>query len=413
MTSPTVLFESPRLRATFRPADGGSARPLVVTFDSLNADLRLDRPGFGEGWLTDVGHDAVHVVSSANAWYQHEEMGAACDAIRAVAEAHCWAVTYGSSMGGYAAIRFADRIGARMAVAISPQFSVDPARVAFESRWVEYAQDLTFVWEGTRPTRTPLEIVYVIYDPTDEDRRHAELLAVVYPVTPVRLPYAGHPAGTFLAETDLLSPSVLAMIGGAFDPDRLRAEMRAKRARSGKYHFVLSERQPAWRPRLARRLAERAASLNPQSGAYQSAHARALEAAGELDSAERLRRLAVELAPDEPAFRLPLAALRLRRGAGAEEIEALARGLAALGARRTVYFTRAVELLFLAGAFSAARDEARDASRRLSRSRPLRRWSRALSLALAAPGGRLALEAARRLMMAGRRRRWAARAADR
>ncbi len=405
-----VLFASPDLRVVLRRAPDGGGRPLVVTFDSLNADLNLDRPGFGEAWLRDVGHDAVHVVSADNAWYQHPDMGPACEAIRAAARGRSRVVTYGSSMGGYAALRFAEAVGAAAAVAISPQFSIDPARVPFETRWTEYADGLRFLWEQDEggPADAPsLKTAYVIYDPTEDDRRHVELLSRRYPVVPFTLPYAGHPAGTFLAEAQLLAPSVLAMIEGVFDPETLRAQVRAARRRSGKYHFILSERQPAWRPRLSHRLAAEAARLNPASGAYLSAQARSLEALGDLDEAERLRRRAVELMPLEPAFRLPLAALRLRRGAGADEITALAAGLGALGAKRTAYFQRAVKLLFLAGAFGAARTEAREASSRLRRSWTLRAWSGALSLALAAPGlGRPVLETARRLVLGRHRRRW-------
>ena len=85
-----MLFGSPSLRAILHPAAGGERRPLVVTFDSLNADLRLDRPGFGQAWLRDAGYDAVHVVSADNAWYQHPDLGPACEAVR---DAAAWALT--------------------------------------------------------------------------------------------------------------------------------------------------------------------------------------------------------------------------------------------------------------------------------------------------------------------------------
>ena len=414
MPGSSVLYASPRLNVRLRSVEGGRRRPLVVTFDSLNADLRLDRKGFGEDWLHDSGHDAVHVISAANAWYQHADMAPACAAVRAAAALHPWTATYGSSMGGYAAIRFADAVGARTAVALSPQFSIDPLKTPFETRWVEYAEDLAFIWDGARPANPTLQTAFVVYDPTDGDRRHAELLAEHYPVTPFPLPYAGHPAGTFLAETQLLGRSVLAMIDGTFDPGALRGELRAARRRSGKYHFVLSERQPAWRPDLSHRLAAEAARLNPASGAYLSAYARTLEARGDLDEAERLRLRAVEIMPGEPAFRLPLAALRLRRGASADEITALATGLGDLGVRRTVYFTRAVKLLFLSGAFEAARAEARDAVRRRPNSLTLRAWAAWLSVSLAIPGlGPGGMHAIRRLILLHRKIRWSRQAADR
>ena len=44
-------------------------------------------------------------------------------------------MTYGSSMGGYAALRFARALRADAILALSPQYSIDPAVVPWEDRW--------------------------------------------------------------------------------------------------------------------------------------------------------------------------------------------------------------------------------------------------------------------------------------
>ena len=380
-----VLFAAEGLRATFRDA-GAPERPLVVTFDSLSVDLRLDRPGFGEAWLAQNGYDAVHVVSSRNAWYQDRDMPALVEAVRSFGARGRRVVTYGSSMGGYAAVRFAGRLGAQAAVALSPQVGIDPAVAPWETRWTEYAYGLAFDdagrWTEERPDR-----VFVLYDPANTDRLHAEALAASHQVVAVPVPHAGHPTGTFLAEAGLLSDTVQSMIEDRFDPQRFRARMREGRRRSAAYHARLAEAQPPRRAALALRLAREAARLSPGAAAYHVALAKRLADTGDRAAAEASLRRAYARAPDDPIVRLHLAeSVALGAGGGRAEVEALVRGLERLGAAREWMFVRACDLLFAAGAFAAARNEARSALRRLPRSQALRRRAWALGALLALPG---------------------------
>lgn len=391
-----VVHASDHLRVVFRAAEGGSDRPLVVTFDSLSLDLRLDRPGFGEVWLRQVGYDAVHVVSDRNGWYQSPEMARVFPRVREIARERARTVTYGSSMGGYAAVRFAGRVGAQAAVAISPQFSIDPRKTPFEDRWTEYAAGLSFSWEAPSPEDAALERAYVLYDPADRDRLHMERLAEVFPVTPVPLLHAGHPAGTFLAEGLLLPDAVRAMIDGRFDPGEFRRARREARRRSGQYHHVLASRLPARRRATAERLGARAVELQPRSAVYLSALADRREDAGDLAGAEEAHRRALGLDPLEPRLYLRLAEFLLRRGAPPAEVVELAAGIGRFGAQRTPVYTKACEVLLRAGAYEAARDELRAALERLPASRKLRSWEAALSATLSTPVlGRRLLDALR------------------
>jgi hypothetical protein len=130
-----------------REVRGFSRDRLVVTFDSYAHDLRPDRPGFGEHFLAGHRIDAVHVIPRANDWYQHPEMPAAARLVSEIAADYQRVVAYGSSMGGYAAIRFGCAVGASLALALSPQFSIDPAVVPFETRWAGDSKRLDFALE--------------------------------------------------------------------------------------------------------------------------------------------------------------------------------------------------------------------------------------------------------------------------
>ena len=355
MSGPNVviLLETADLRATLVDV-GAAERPLVVTFDSLTHDPGLERLGFGQGWLDSEGYDAVHVVSRLNAWYQQPEMAELALRVRELSDRRSRTVTYGSSMGGYAAIRFAGRFGAQAAIAISPQFSVDPRRAPFDDRWAEYARDIDFMWEEPDPRDAELRTAWVLYDPRNNDRLHVEALGALYPVTPLPLPHAGHPAGGYLMEVGLLAETVLRMVDGTFEGAGFAAKARALRRRSAHYIAILGRLQPASRPRTAALLAETAALMQPHQAFFLMEHAYWLEARDRLDDAEALLRRAMELVPGHPRFPLALASLLVRTGRNPEEAVELARGVDVTGVEVRKSLVSASQVMFMSGRFGDA-----------------------------------------------------------
>ena len=95
--------------------------PVVVTFEHYDIGKGFDRFGFGEQFLLSQGISAVHVLGSGNDWYQYDDIFDALGAVRAVTADARRTITYGSSMGGYAAVRLADASGADAVLALSPQ----------------------------------------------------------------------------------------------------------------------------------------------------------------------------------------------------------------------------------------------------------------------------------------------------
>jgi hypothetical protein len=232
--------ERPHHAELFRSADllvrevrGFSRDALVVTFDSYtdhrdpHTNYRhLDRPGFGEHFLRDRAVDAIHVMGRENNWYQYPEMPEAMAAIAKVARSYQRTIAYGSSMGGYAAIRYGGAAGAATALAISPQFSIDPAVVPFDRRWEGEAHQIDFALE--RSWTPPFAATsYILYDPRNLDRRHVALFAKRYGgVVPVPIPDSGHPCVLFLATCGLLQQAVLDVAYDTFDPVALRQAAR-------------------------------------------------------------------------------------------------------------------------------------------------------------------------------------------
>jgi tetratricopeptide (TPR) repeat protein len=270
--------------------------------------------------LRERGYDAIHVINRTNVWYQHPEMPDALRAIRDAASRYAEVFTYGSSMGGYAAIRFAEAVGAKTAIAISPQYSVVPKVVPFDRRWRAVARRIDFSRESPRPGSTMVEPL-VFYDPRDLDARHFELIARAFPrTTGVRLWHAGHPAGAYLSEAGVLTSAITAILERRFDARTFEKEARAKRRLSGQYFFTLARRQPPWRAEAKLRLARMAVERR-EDAAYLIYLSLLTERTGDLCAAEALLRRAADVLPDHPA---PIRALGvfLLRGARFEEARA-------------------------------------------------------------------------------------------
>ena len=269
----------------------------MVTFGAFTERRTLDRKGFGEGFLRSRQVDAIHVINRQNAWYQHAETLAAMEQVRGAALPYGRVVTYGSSMGAYAAIRLAGLAGAHCALALSPQFSIHPGTVSWEYRWAAVGQSLPLVVEGSLPL-PDLPEAYVVYDPLNLDAQHAALLETGRRFTPVRLRGAGHPVTGFLLEVGLLQDLVLTVASGPLDAAAFEREAWRRRRRSPQRLVWMAARaRPlAWRVALLRQ----AAALAPTHAGILGRLGLALGQAGRFAEARTAHQAALALLPGNP-----------------------------------------------------------------------------------------------------------------
>lgn len=278
----------------------------VVTFDSYSETPDLDRRAFGEEFFARHGISTVHVVNGRNRWYHEPDWRRAMDAVRAATASYARVVTYGSSMGGYAALRFADHVGADACLALSPQYSRDPKKVPFEDRWKPHRRG-KWLPELSGPLAGNIPAVVVYDSAMRAERRHVELIAGDMPVQRLALPHAGHPAGTYLLECGVLEELVLGVARGEIDLASLRRRARSNRRRSAQYHLAMSYAVGPGRRTTAIQLARRATEIAP--GAAHTWHhlGRHLDKAVRRDEALDAHRKASELAPEVIGLRVAYA----------------------------------------------------------------------------------------------------------
>ncbi len=147
-----LVHLSGRLKVTCAP---GSGTRLVVSFTGVGKPEARDQAEEFVGSSRQNGRNHVlFVADTLRSWYNDpgifEEVVDVVDEYRrrhGIAET----VTFGNSMGGYGALIFARALGATSALAISAQYSADPALVPEETRWREYRDRIAVF------TRPPLE----------------------------------------------------------------------------------------------------------------------------------------------------------------------------------------------------------------------------------------------------------------
>ena len=284
------LFRSETMAVRRVGARGGT---VIITFGSYTNEAVLDRAGFAEEFLEREGIDAIHVINRYNQWYQHPDRAEILSTIAAAVRPYGRAITYGSSMGGYAALRYAASCGADTAVALSPQFSVDPRVVPWEIRWQADVVRTHF----DEPRYVPAAHQYVFFDPrVSLDRRHVDLIAQVGATHRIAIPYGGHPVGALLVETGALQAAIRGIVAGDFDPAGVRRQVRRERSASQHQFFVLARHCTVRHPALAVRLLERASEIEPESHIL-SARAVLLDRLGRSAEAGPLHRAAIDRTP--------------------------------------------------------------------------------------------------------------------
>ncbi|MGH7103581.1 MAG: tetratricopeptide repeat protein [Acetobacteraceae bacterium] len=283
-----ILYESAALRAV---ANGIPSEIRFVSF----CHLLYRKPGksfWGDGFFAKYGLGAIGFVAAKPDWFPEAEMRRAVDAIRPrLARAPGQRlVSYGVSMGGFAALKYAALIGADAAIAFSPQISINPADVKhFDGRYVRFYdaarnRDMRIRTENLAATN------YVLYDNFwTVDRKHAERIAALGRVERFALPFTGHASIRSIAEGRIAEPFLLGLIGG--DPGRtaeLRGMVRRTRRNTLVYwesRAVILTGRRAEATKQILHAVQSALGLAPHAVAWQIALVAALLNAGEREEA--------------------------------------------------------------------------------------------------------------------------------
>lgn len=204
-----------------------AAADLVVTFEA--ADTTIDRrnkarKGFGEDFLLKNGFAVLSILTSSANWFRPPALRDAFQRpeVKAFRSRYSRIHTYGSSMGGFGALAFADLLGASNVVALQPVSSLAPDLVPWETR---FAPGRSLNWDG--PYRDASEgfryvgSAYAFFDPSTPDAQHVDRLARAGGDRLHQIPVAnaGHAIPRTLLRKGVLGSAILACLRGASEAE--------------------------------------------------------------------------------------------------------------------------------------------------------------------------------------------------
>jgi len=302
-------------RVDYYQAQAPSGR-LLFTFTEFSNRM-LDGLGFAGKFAVENGFDLIAIKSSLDDWYQSlppDTFDLIGNFLADLPERHSLRATYGSSMGGYAAILFASKVSANVAFALSPQFDIGQS---WDQRWAKWARIHGPIQTLTREAVRP-DCRYVLaYDPMDLDRLHIERFAEVIShdmLHTVKFPCAGHPVGYFLSFMKILKEFSLAVLSG-YEIPLFRDTIRARKKAYSDYYFNLSRHCLKRRKlRWANCAISKAISLAPLNSEYRICAAQIAEGNGDLVGAISHAAFAVATAPWHPHMAATLSRLLQRMG---------------------------------------------------------------------------------------------------
>lgn len=234
----SVLYSTENYRVTRHPVAASAV--TIVIFDFWTERPSLDDEPPGERFFVQQGLNVIGVKTARNDWYQGNEMAEVCACVVAATPGQR-RVGYGGSMGGYAAINFAQDLDLHDVIAICPQFSIDRVKAPFERRWRAEAGEIDFKLDrmdrrrSDRPARG-----HLVFDPHTVDGLHAERILAHHDLVPVRIRHGGHDQMLLLQQCDMLSGMLLDMVHGRFRAADCLATLRQRRRGSAVFWLNLA-----------------------------------------------------------------------------------------------------------------------------------------------------------------------------
>lgn len=257
---------------------------LFVSFDNLSqvGDTRLDREAWGYEFARKSNWSQLGIFAFRANWFRNDIL---FDYLHHLRDGGLFAryhsVTFaGTSMGGYAACAFSSLAPGARVIAFSPQSTLSPALVPWETRFPSgRAADWSGPYADAAPELRTAERVFVVYDPTEPgDRAHADRLTGPN-VTRLPTPFAGHKTALRLRQAEILGDTVRGLATRTLDPAVFRARYRqlrlhpwyldalgqrlAVRGRPDRLVRLAEIARRGGRPGVATALESRAAALAP------------------------------------------------------------------------------------------------------------------------------------------------------
>ncbi len=132
-----LVAETANIELHFQAGPGAAADEIFVLF----APHQFGHDGvkfWGDSLPDKIGITCLAFVDKSSAWYPAQEMQELAGHARPYLDRYSRVISYGASMGGYAALKHGRLLGTTHAIAFSPQYSINPADVPGDTRYRQF-----------------------------------------------------------------------------------------------------------------------------------------------------------------------------------------------------------------------------------------------------------------------------------
>lgn len=221
-----IVYEDAEIRVMYR---GGGEEFLIISFGDL-VTLADGMRFFADKPVHKTGLSCLGFMAKGGNWYPPDSVHKAIRASNLILTSFGKRITYGGSMGGYAAVKYSLALGATHVLSLCPQWSIDS----------DECGGINPGWQGNfNPSMRGMGVkagdisgkIFVLSDLFhSRDRFHAvQMKKLGNNVNIINIPRVGHQITAMLAGTDRL----LALIGACFsdNADQIRLIANASRKR--------------------------------------------------------------------------------------------------------------------------------------------------------------------------------------
>lgn len=214
--SDKIIYSSDNLVAIHCPASSVRSKQLVVTFHPLQLThtLHVPRKGQSRETLRAAGLDSVQIIPRGNHWYQYDDIREMIAEVRQIANHYSEVLAYGQSMGAYGAIHTSALLRPSKVLAICPQFSIDPARISFDSGFKVLAKDISFIRDEIKHNASQDTEFVIAYDPLFpiDGNHYLEYEKHLKNLYRLRMPFCGHGVSEALKDATMIPSYLLRLI---------------------------------------------------------------------------------------------------------------------------------------------------------------------------------------------------------
>lgn len=237
-----IVLGSYALHLYINPA----AEFCVFTFDNAGSIGPFEaRDGWGFRIFQNKAYSVVSVMSLRASWYREDEFSYILDLLRGscLLKSFTKRISYGGSMGGFAAAAFAKLLGVQKTILLNPITTHCSEIAPWETRYPllddDWSEGVRCAVEGIRECE---EIFVVVDNLFHLDFQHANRFRKQgIPTTLIRVPGVGHGIPIHLSQMNLLKDLVISIVENRFDRMDFSKKIRCRRQYERYWQWMLSE----------------------------------------------------------------------------------------------------------------------------------------------------------------------------